>query len=89
MEIYVPEYSQKQSFPFVWEDNFAIKCEIGAYGDVCIKANRDGLISLARHLLVLAQEDVPEHTCFRLDGFNALEVAQGGVSELTVVKQEV
>ena len=44
-------------------------CVDVAFGDVTIKANRDGLITLARHLLTLAQEeyDVGTHIHYETD----------------------
>ena len=41
-----------------WENNFSIKVLGG--DEIIIKANSAGLTSLARHLLTLAQEDVPK-----------------------------
>ena len=71
VEIFVPTYDKK-SFSFVWEEGFAIKCEI-ANNTVMIKANKSGLISLARHLLELSQDNVPKFTHVHLDEYNSLE----------------
>ena len=55
---------------FNWEDGFAlsVRCEGDA---VVISANREGLVSLARHLQALADEPLRAH--FHLDQYNSLE----------------
>ena len=40
---------------------------------LAIRANRPGLISLASHLLALAQETIPSGTHLHLDPLNGLE----------------
>ena len=71
MNIYVPMYDEN-SLSFVWEEGFRIKCSIDGTC-VCIEANKEGLISLARHMLALAQENVPEFEHIHLDEYNSLE----------------
>lgn len=83
MYIDVPEYDKK-SFKFVWEDDSSIKCTV-TNDAVLIEANRDGLVSLARHILELAQDSAPDGTHFHLDEFNSLEA---GSSEMIIVKKE-
>ena len=56
---------------FTWEPGFEIRTRIEDDGDVLISANRAGLISLANHLMALAQEQPGGH--FHLDEHNALE----------------
>lgn len=82
MDIFVPPYDGN-SFSFVWEEDFSIKCSIDN-DSVIIEANKSGLISLARHLLELAQESVPEFHHFHLDEYNSLEENS---AELIVVKR--
>ena len=48
MDISVPLYDA-EGFHFVWEDGFSIRCSINE-NSVWLEANREGLISLARHL---------------------------------------
>lgn len=84
MDIFVPDYVNK-SFKFVWEQNSAIKCTVNNSA-VVIEANKDGLVSLARHMLELAQEAVPNGAHFHLDEFNAFE---DGSSEMIIVKKEI
>lgn len=81
IKIDVPEYG-KPGFKYQWEDNTAIRCNIEG-SQVIIEANQDGLISLARHLLEMAQDNVPHRTHIHLDEFNALEEES---SELIIVK---
>lgn len=66
---------------FHWIDGFTINVAIDG-NTVVIKANREGLLSLANHLKTLAEEPAPrEH--FHLDEFNSLE---DGSAELVVEK---
>ena len=84
MNIFVPEYDGEK-FLFVWEDNFSIKCSIDNKS-IVIEADKGGLISLARHLLELSQDTVPEYTHIHLDEYNSLE---DNSSELIVVKRSI
>lgn len=71
IEMNVPKYKLKDGLQLVWENNFSIK--VVSDGEVYIKANRAGLVSLARHLLTLAQEEVPNGCHIHLDENNSLE----------------
>ncbi len=68
-----------------WEDNFSIKCETDNSNSVVITANSSGLVSLARHLLTLAQQNVPINTHIHFDESNSLE---DGSINLTIVKSQ-
>jgi hypothetical protein len=57
----VPEYVRGDPLRLAWDDGFEIEMIVGAT-DVAIKANPAGLISLARHLLTLAQDSVRDGT---------------------------
>ncbi len=83
MDIFVPKYDGK-NFLFVWEDDFSIKCSIDN-NSVIIEADSGGLISLARHLLELAQENVPEFKHIHLDEYNSLD---DNSAELIIVKRK-
>lgn len=83
MNISVPNYDEK-GFKFLWEDDAAIKCTVNG-NTILIEANRDGLISLARHMLELSQDMVPDGTHFHLDEDNSLE---DGSVEMIVVKKK-
>lgn len=71
-EINVPEYDPKHGLRTEWDYGFTIEAQIQG-GGVLIKANQAGLVSLARHLLTLAQEQVPVGHHIHLDDSNALE----------------
>ena len=70
IKIYIPE--EADDIELVWDKNFKIKTST-PYNTITIEANREGLLSLARHLLLLAQEEVPNGTHVHLDEFNSLE----------------
>ena len=67
VEVHVPEYSREQGIRTDWDDGFEIRVRVDAEG-ATISANATGLRSLARHLLVLAQETVPAGRHVHLDG---------------------
>lgn len=59
-------------FDFIWEDNSIIKTSINK--DVFIvTANKEGLISLGRHLIALAQQNIKDTDYLSFDEFNDLE----------------
>ena len=64
-----------------WVDGFEITVEV-MDGSVVLSANREGLLSLANHLTVLADEQPGSHV--HLDESSALE--EGSV-ELIIEKQ--
>lgn len=72
MEINIPEYIPDEGLRLNWIGDFRIKvtCEDDT---VVISANRDGLLSLANHLINLAQDTVPTGTHLHLDEQNSLE----------------
>ena len=82
IKINIPEYDD--AIELVWDDNYKIKTST-PYDTITIEANRDGLLSLARHLLLLAQEEVPNGSHFHFDEFNSLEDSS---VELIISKNE-
>ena len=66
-----------------WTDNFEIRVR-AEDGTVLVSANREGLVSLARHLRTLADE--PSQSHFHLDEHNSLE---DGSCELIIEKVEM
>lgn len=70
--IEVPEYTLQRGIVTTWEDDFVISVRKDD-GQIVIQANRDGLISLARLLLTLAQDRVPAGHHVHLDEYNSLE----------------
>ena len=76
------DYCAEKGLQLQWEKDFAIS--VNAPGnEVTIRANKNGLISLARLLLTLAQDSVPKHSHIHLDEYNSLEE---GSTELILEK---
>ena len=76
------DYCTEKGLQLQWEKGFAIS--VNAPGnEVTIRANKSGLISLARHLLTLAQDSTPKHSHIHLDEYNSLEE---GSAELILEK---
>lgn len=71
-EIEIVQYDANKGIQFNWEENFAIEVK-NECGGVIISANNEGLLSLAKHLLTLAQNEVPIGTHIHLDEYNSLE----------------
>ncbi len=55
---------------FIWTEGFKIRVKADQ-GEVLISANKEGLCSLANHLMSLAEETPGSH--FHLDEYNSLE----------------
>jgi hypothetical protein len=72
-EINVPEYAPQEGMRLEWEDDFHISTSVDAGGIIIIKANSAGLVSLARHLLLLSQAPMPSGRHIHLDPSNSLE----------------
>ncbi|WP_138752204.1 Imm32 family immunity protein [Paenibacillus sinopodophylli] len=70
--IEIPEYSPEEGLKLLWNEDFIIHTSIN---NDCVKivANEAGLISLANHLLNLAQAKVPMGAHIHLDVMNSLE----------------
>lgn len=71
IELNVPDYSE-YGLRAAWEDESIVGSAIANNG-LIISANRAGLISLAIHLLTLAQDDVPAGHDIHYDDLWALE----------------
>lgn len=82
IELNIPEYSKERGMIFSWEDGFIIKTEV-TENQINIAANKEGLVSLAKHLLFLAQDKTPVDHHFHLDEYNSLET---GSKELLITK---
>lgn len=72
VEIEIHEYCKKKGLQYDWEDNFIIHAKQDGE-TIILKANKSGLISLAKHLLTLAQDEVPAGYHIHLDELNSLE----------------
>jgi len=57
---------------FEWLDNFTIRTGL-AGSEFFIAANKEGLLSLANHLINLANNEFPVGYHFHLDEHNSLE----------------
>ncbi len=78
----VPEYNPNEGIKYHWIKGFCIDMKIDD-GVVVVTANKEGLISLANHLLNLAQTEIPAGTHLHLDDTNSLE---DGSPELIIQK---
>lgn len=76
------DYCAEKGLQLQWEKDFAISVTT-LENEVTIRANKSGLISLARHLLTLAQDSVPKYSHIHLDEYNSLEE---GSAELIIQK---
>jgi hypothetical protein len=81
-KIDIPVFDTNKGLIYKWEDGFNIHAEVVA-GEIIIKANKEGLISLANHLLNLAQDEVPEGYHMHFDEYNSLEE---GSAEIIIQK---
>jgi len=68
----IPKFTKESGFNFDWKGDFKIFVK-NENDEISIQANKDGLISLAGHLLNLAQEDVPTPYHLHFDDMNSLE----------------
>ena len=80
--IQIPIYTPEDRLKLEWEKDFFIKI-IQEDGTVMLQANQNGLGSLAKHFLCLADSRVPLHNHIHLDDSNSLE---DGSSELIIEK---
>lgn len=82
IKIEIPNYSESYGIKYNWENGFEIKVN-NIDGVIKIIANKEGLKSLANHLLNLAQDEVPIGYHLHFDENNSLE---DGSSELIIEK---
>ncbi|MBS1625264.1 MAG: hypothetical protein JST83_14655 [Bacteroidetes bacterium] len=71
-KIEVLPYSPESGIQLKWDAEFEIDVRRNPK-EIVIIANQDGLRSLARHLLTLAQDNVPSGAHIHLDEANSLE----------------
>ncbi|HEY8956320.1 Imm32 family immunity protein [Chitinophaga sp.] len=82
LSISIPPFSADRGIEYKWESGFSISIRIE--GDIVkLAANRQGLVSLANHLLNLAQDEVPSGYHLHFDEHNSLE---DGSAELVIEK---
>lgn len=83
LKISIPKYDPDEGFNYRWQFGYTLKVQYEE-GTVVITANKEGLHSLANHLLNLAQETVPEGYHLHFDIDNSLEE---GSTELIIQKK--
>jgi Ni,Fe-hydrogenase III large subunit len=72
IKIEVPAFTADKGIVYKWENGFEIETKYES-GVINIVANKEGLISLANHLLNLAQAEVPVGYHLHFDEYNSLE----------------
>jgi hypothetical protein len=72
------EYSRQTGAVGTWVDGYEIDVSVHD-GEVLISANREGLLSLATHLVTLAQDGVPSGHHFHLDPGYGVEPDSNGL----------
>lgn len=82
IKITLPDYDASKGLRLMWQEGYTITVQV-FQDSVLISANKEGLISLANHLLTLAQDTAPLGSHFHLDSCNALEE---GSTELILEK---
>jgi hypothetical protein len=80
VEINIPPYSPEDGVQLEWDDNFII-ITTSDYNTIYIKANQAGLISIARHLLTLAQSNVPTGHLIHFDDAISMEFVIEKIAE--------
>lgn len=83
IKIGIPKYDPEKGIEYKWENGFDIETQIRD-GVIKITANKAGLISLANHLLNLAQDNIPSGYHLHFDEYNSLEKDS---SELIIEKK--
>ncbi|GGH06953.1 Imm32 family immunity protein [Pedobacter zeae] len=82
LRLNIPQYSTEHGAVSNWEDGFVIKSEV-VKDQIIISANHAGLVSLAKHLLFLAQNETPINCHYHLDEYNSLET---GSKEIVIYR---
>ena len=80
----IPKYDKTKGFKFNWNAGFEISFNCTNNGGV-LRANKAGLMSLANHLINLAQDDMPNKYHIHLDDYGSFEE---GSNELIIEKYE-
>jgi hypothetical protein len=83
IKIEVPKYDLTTGIKYHWENGFEIDVK-NSDGVITLIANKEGLLSLANHLLNLAQDEVPIGHHLHFDEYNSLEE---GSLELIIEKR--
>lgn len=84
LTISVPRYNPDTGLVCEFEEGFCIDVHINDDLSVCISANKGGLITLAKLLLTMSSDLVPDGVHIHLDSYNGLEE---GSHELIISKE--
>ena len=83
IQIEVLDYSPEKGIRLIWESGAILSATLDNDA-VILLSNAEGLVSLARHFLTLAQASVPDGSHIHLDSSNAFE---GDSCELIIQKE--
>jgi hypothetical protein len=72
VSIDVPAYTRSGVLS-IWENNYKLSVDVDETTTIVIRADKGGLLSLARHLLTLAQDDYPIGSHIHYDAGTSLE----------------
>jgi hypothetical protein len=82
VKLEIPKYDKEVGLQSGWVDGFILKTDL-IENQIQIQANKAGLISLAKQLLSLAQDETPIGCHYHLDDYDSLEA---GSIELIISK---
>ena len=82
IEIEIPNPEESSGLQAVWDEEFELFLEIKE-GSAILSANKAGLISLARHILLLARDEFPSGHHWHFDDLNSMNE---GSAELIIGK---
>ena len=77
--IEVPEYTPERGVLTEWEEGSKVAVRVDGK-QVVVTANVAGLRSLARHMLVLAQDGMPPGRHIHMDDWSGLAAGSGSVT---------
>ena len=72
LTIEIPDYTTTDGFRYDWCDKSRIATSLHD-GVFVLKANKEGLESLAKQLLQLSQNEIPKGYHLHYEGYNSLE----------------
>jgi len=83
IKLEIPDYNPDFGMECKWELGFDIEVKYES-GVVLLRANKQGLISLANHFLNLSQDKIPSGYHLHFDEYNSLD---DGSEELVIEKK--
>ena len=72
VSVSIPDYNPSKGIQYTWEDGFEVQTELDD-DSIVIKANKEGLKSLAYQLLTLAELPEDKKSHLHYDEHNSLE----------------